>query len=316
MMTVARPAGPSRLRALLVGWFSFWHGEVTAGDVLALRSVTAALVAADLDFDTAWSPGFRPGKLRLEDARPERYSHLIFVCGPVHGEQVAVLHERFACCQRIAVGVSVIDAAHPAVTGFDVVLARDGPGTRPVRDLAAAAPPDRVRLTVPVTGIALATGQGEYGDRRRHDAVTSQLTGWLGGKACAPVPLETRLDIGDWRLCSTAEAVAALVARLDLVVTTRLHGLVLALRAGLPALAVDPVAGGGKVTAQARAWHWPALLAAEHAADRARLDAQWDWCLSPAGRHAAGAAATRATQNAEPLLAALVTTLRGSPPRN
>ena len=34
-----------------------------------------------------------------------------------------------------------------------------------------------------------------------------------------------------------------LVSRLEVVVTTRLHGLVLALRAGVPALAIDPAAG-------------------------------------------------------------------------
>lgn len=45
----------------------------------------------------------------------------------------------------------------------------------------------------------------------------------------------------------------------DLVVTTRLRGLVLALRNGVPALAVDPVVGGAKVAAQGRAWDRPVL---------------------------------------------------------
>jgi polysaccharide pyruvyl transferase WcaK-like protein len=44
------------------------------------------------------------------------------------------------------------------------------------------------------------------------------------------------------------------ISRLDLVITMRMHGLVLALKHGVPALAVDPVAGGAKVTAQAQAW--------------------------------------------------------------
>ena len=135
--------------------------------------------------------------------------------------------------RRIAVGVTVIDPADPAVTGFDVVLARDhGPSTS-VRDLATAAVAS-ARPVVPVTGVILTCGQGEYGNRRRHEAVTSQITGWLSLKACAPVPLETRLDIRDWRLCATAEAFMSLLARLDIVVTTRLHGLALALSAGVP----------------------------------------------------------------------------------
>ncbi len=73
-------------------------------------------------------------------------------------------------------------------------------------------------------------------------------------------------------------------ARLDAVVTTRLHGLVFALRAGVPVLAVDPVAGGGKVTAQAAALGWPALITAEQALDTGVVDHWWQWCLSAAGR--------------------------------
>jgi hypothetical protein len=48
----------------------------------------------------------------------------------------------------------------------------------------------------------------------------------------------------------------------------------------VPVLAVDPVAGGAKVTAQARACGWPALVPAEHASD-AELDHWWSWCLGP-----------------------------------
>lgn len=294
------------MRVLLTGWFSFFHGEATAGDLLALQAVRRSLAAAGLDHDIAWSPGFRPGGLRLEHAAPEHYSHLVFVCGPLHGEQFSELHTRFAALRRIAVGVTVIDPADPACAGFDLVLARDGAGGHSARDLAAAVPwpaPPRV----PVAGVALAAGQGEYGPRRRHEEVNGRLTKWIGGKHCAPLVLETRLDTSDWRLCSTAEAFQALVSRLDIVVTTRLHGLVLALRAGIPALAVDPVEGGGKVTAQASAWAWPAVLTATQAADRGHLDALWDWCLSLDGQ---GEAKVRAGQPPEPeMLARLIAEL-------
>jgi hypothetical protein len=281
---------PAR-RVLLTGWFSFLQGEATAGDVLALDAVRAALDQAGLGYDVAWSPVFRPGALRLEEADPGRYTDLVFVCGPLHGEPLAELHQRFARLRRVAVGVTVIDRADPACEGFDLVLARDGGGRSATRDLSAAVPPSG---PVPVAGIALATGQGEYAARRRHETVNAGLTGWLAGQACAPVPLETRLDTRDWRLCSTTGAFEALLSRMDVVVTTRLHGLALALRAGIPVLAVDPVHGGGKVTAQACAWRWPALLPAEQAADRDRLDQWWHWCLSPAGRRAAATAAQTA----------------------
>jgi hypothetical protein len=294
------------VRVLLTGWFSFREGEVTAGDVLALEAVSAALDNAALGYDTAWSEVFRPGTLRLDETRPGRYSHLIFVCGPVHGELIAALHRRFAGCRRIAVGVTVIDPADPAVTGFDLVLARDGDRSAPVRDLATVTAVSSARPAIPVAGVILTGGQGEYGERRRHGLATERITGWLGTKACAPVPLETRLDSRDWRLCSTAEAFMSVLARLDLVVTTRLHGLALALSCGVPAIAIDPVAGGGKVTAQASAWRWPGLVPVELTADPGRLDGLWDWCLSAPGRLAAQEASAQPGDDVHAVLTALL----------
>jgi hypothetical protein len=289
--------------------------------VLALAAVERALDQAAISYEVAWSPVFRPGALRLEDAAPSRYTHLVFVCGPLHGAPVADLHTRFAGLRRIAVGVTVIDRSDPACTGFDLVLARDGSRSAPLPDLSATVPPVRRPRTaaeapvppVPVTGVVLASGQGEYGARRRHQQVTEGLTAWLGGKSCAPVPLETRLDSRDWRLCSSAAAFEALLGRMDVVVTTRLHGLALALRAGVPALAVDPVDGGGKVTAQAAAWQWPAILPPGQASDPGRLDELWAWCLSPDGRRAAAAAAHSPPPQAATMLTALVTDLHGPP---
>ncbi|NEY36565.1 polysaccharide pyruvyl transferase family protein [Streptomyces sp. PRKS01-65] len=259
----------------MTGWFSFLDGEATAGDVLALHRVEEALRGTGEAYDVVWSPGFRAGGLHFEDVDPAAYSHLVFVCGPVHGRQIEELHRRFAHCVRIAVGVSVVDAGSPAVTGFDRVLARDAPGAGPAADLAARAPGLPAR---PVAGVILTHGQHEYGARRRHERVAAAVTGWLAGKDCARLELETRLDAHDWRLCATPAQLESVLARLDLVVTDRLHGLVLALRAGTPALAVDPVEGGAKVTAQARACGWPALLAAEDV-DPAGLERWWQWCL-------------------------------------
>jgi Polysaccharide pyruvyl transferase len=292
------------MRVLVAGWFSFSDGEATAGDLLAAEPVCRMLRAAGVDFDVAWSPVFRPGALSLGEAVPDRYTHLLFVCGPVAGGPVAALHERFAGCRRIAVGVSVIDPADPAAAGFHTVLARDGLGLPPCRDLSAGAVAAERTAAVPVTGVALTEGQGEYGQRRRHEQVLQRLTSWLGTKQCAPVVLETRLDSRDWRLCSGPEAFSALLRKLDLVVTMRLHGLALALAAGIPALAVDPVDGGGKVTAQAAAWDWPAVVTAE-SADPAVLDRHWDWCLSAAGRERAARAAAQADGEQQPMLAAL-----------
>ncbi|WP_129843227.1 polysaccharide pyruvyl transferase family protein [Streptomyces sp. RFCAC02] len=270
-------------RTLVTGWFSFLDGEATAGDVLALRRVLAVLDGRGVPYDVAWSPGFRPDGLALEDARPADYERLVFVCGPLHGPLVAGLHERFAGCRRVAVGVSVIDPDDPAVTGFDAVLARDAAGRAPAADLSLRAPAEP---RTPVVGLVLTQGQREYGARRAHGEVAERVTAWLADTRCAPVVLETRLDTSDGRLCATPAQFLSALERMDAVVTDRLHGLVLALRAGVPPVAVDPVRGGAKVTAQARACGWPAVVPAERLDER-RLDGWLAWCLGRGARAAA-----------------------------
>ncbi|MGW7257374.1 polysaccharide pyruvyl transferase family protein [Streptomyces sp. NPDC054834] len=292
-------------KALLTGWFSFADGEATAGDVLALDRVQGILEGAGYAYDTVWSPAFKPDALHLDAVRAEEYGSLVFVCGPLHGPQVADLHRRFPCCLRVAVGTSVIDPGSPAVTGFHRILPRDGPAVEPVRDLSARAP---AAPAPPAVGVILTRGQREYGARRRHEEAADRITRWLLAKDCARVELETRLDTRDWRLCATPAQLHSLLGRLNLVVTDRLHGLVLSLRAGVPALAVDPVESGAKVTAQARSCGWPALVAAEHL-DDARLDHWWDWCLTEgrdnAREIAADFRAGRTPDSADALLRAL-----------
>ncbi|GGV22161.1 polysaccharide pyruvyl transferase [Actinomadura cremea] len=285
-----RPRPPSVPRVLVTGWPSFLHGEATAGDVLAMEAVRRALTGAGVECDLAWSPVFRPGGLDLDGADPGDYSDVVFVCGPAHGEQVRDLHRRYARCRRVAVGVSVVDPDDPAVTGFDAVLARDAPAAGPRQDLSALPPTG----SVPVVGVVLAPGQREYGERGRHGAVEDELTGWLGARSCARLLLDTRLDPRDWRLFTAAAELESVFRRLDLVVTMRLHGLVLALKNGVPALAVDPVGGGAKVAAQARAWGWPAVVTVPGDGgppllDRSELDRWWDWALSAEGAGRASA---------------------------
>lgn len=276
-------------RVLVVGWPSFVAGEATAGDVLAMEAVAAELGAAGVRCEMAWSPVFRPGERTLEDADPARYSHLVFACGPLSGSGIEALHRQFAACRRVAVGVSIIDPADPAAAGFHVILARDSPGAPPTGDLAAVP----CSPLVPVAGVIHVGEQREYAGRGRHQAVSQSLASWLPGCGCALLPLETRLDSRDWRLCSTPGELESILSRLDLVITMRMHGLVLALKHGIPALAVDPVAGGAKVTAQARSWRWPAVVAPGPAGtiDVGAMNRWRDWCLSAPGRRRARLAA-------------------------
>jgi hypothetical protein len=286
-------------RIALTGWFSFLDGEVTAGDLLALRAVQEALDAAGLPYDTFWSPGFRPGGPALDALPvPAPYDRMLFVCGPLHGEPVRRLHRVFGRSRRIAVGVSVLDPADPAVSGFDRVLPRDAPDAPPAPDLAFGAPTGPLP---PVAAVVLTEGQGEYGARRRHTEVSGAVLDRLRATGAALLPWDTRIATDDWRLPSSADRFEAVLARADIVVTSRLHGLVTALRRGVPALAVDPVAGGAKLTAQARAVGWPAILSPDEVRSPA-FDHWWAWCLAT-GRALARERARET--NADTLLTAL-----------
>jgi len=86
-----------------------------------------------------------------------------------------------------------------------------------------------------------------------------------------------------------------MIARMDVVLTTRLHGTVLAIKNGVPAIVVDPVSGGDKVSRQARSIGWPFLFSSNGAAPEA-LIRTLDQCLAPAARELARACARTADE--------------------
>jgi hypothetical protein len=270
---------------LVTGWFSTEDGEITAGDMLCGRTVSAWLAQAGVPHDMAVAAGFRrPCETTVEAVDPRRYSDVLFVCGPVASPKVARLLDRFASSRRIGVGIS---ATAPPDGLFDAVLARDG-AARPRADLSLGTPSDAVG----VVGVILAHPQPEYGDRQRHGIADHLVRGLLRRAALAPLSLDTRLDEGDELACKTPEQFRALVERVDVVVTTRLHGLVLALDAGVPALALDPIAGGAKVTRQAGVLGWPAVCGTGDS-DAGRVDGLLRWCLTEEARATARACARR-----------------------
>ncbi len=284
------------MRALVIGWASFRHGESTPVDVLGMRRIDAALSAAAVPHDLAWSPPYRPGGVNYEEVDPARYSHVVFAGGRAHGWQVLEVHRRFAHCWRIAVGVSVDDPDDETIVGFDQVLARDHTGIA-TPDLAIEVPTDDVL----VVGVIL-----------EESTRSSTLTRWIAGLDCGRVPLDPRLASSDWERCATPDQFTSILSHLDVVVTNRLSGLVLALRAGVPALAVDPVDGGGAVTAQADALGWPALVPAGEAELTENLDSWWRWCSSVQGR---AVAALRALPSDNGLVRDMLKALKTGPVR-
>jgi hypothetical protein len=283
--------GVGTTKVLVMGWFSFVNGEATAGDLLARNVACEWLELAGRSYDVALSPAFEDG-VDWSSVDPASYSEVLFICGPANGRQVDELARRFSGCRMIGLGVSMIEPledGHP----FDVLLERDSSATsRP--DLAFVAGTE----AMPVVGLILGHAQPEYGELGMHDATHATVRRVLYDRRVCVVPFDTRVDPrpgefpGAFR--SPAE-VEALVARMDVVVTTRLHGMVHALKQGLPAVAVDPISGGAKIRRQAEAVGWPVVLTADGLSEKALHEAL-DYCLAPEARDTARSCAERASE--------------------
>jgi hypothetical protein len=72
-----------------------------------------------------------------------------------------------------------------------------------------------------------------------------------------------------------------------------LHGLVLSIKNGVPAIAIDAIEGGAKVSKQAEAIQWPIVIAENQLSTEA-LDSAFDYCTSAEARTKALGCAARA----------------------
>jgi hypothetical protein len=251
----------------------------TAGDLLTRDVACRWLDEAGVSYDVAVAPPLEGG-VDLEAVDPARYTHLLFVCGPLgNGEPATGLFSRFSTCRQIGLNLSML---HPLEewNPFDLLLERDSSATaRPDLSLLAEASP------VPVVGVILVHEQKEYAGGR-HAGVHEEIERLLDRTEVAVVRIDTVLDVPNAAGLRTPAEVESLIARMDAVITTRLHGGVLAIKHGVPALMVDPVEGGAKLRYQAGALRWPALLVAEQVTDAA-LDDALAWCLTAEARAAA-----------------------------
>jgi hypothetical protein len=166
-----------------------------------------------------------------------------------------------------------------------MLLARDG---RP--DIAFAV---QTRL-VPLVGLVRIHPQSEYGERSKAAEANRALEEMVHTRSCVPVSIDTRLNGHNATNLRTAAEVESAIARMDVVLTTHLHGWVLALKNGVPVLALDSVSGGAKVTAQAQAVDWPVYSIDR--LDPAELARAFDVCLTDEARARARSCAATAVR--------------------
>jgi hypothetical protein len=290
------------MRALVAGWFSFERMGATAGDLMARDVVCDWLQEAAFPYDCALAAPFAGG---VDWARvdPRAYTHLIFVCGPCgNGEPLTSLLARFGHCYRVGLDLSMLQPVGQW-SPFDLLLERDSDrASRP--DLSIACRQGRV----PVVGVCLVHRQREYGARGRHKEAGEAVRRLLDAREAAAVPIDTRLDVNSTGL-RTPREVESLIARVEVLVTTRLHGTALALKNGVPALAIDPVVGGAKVKRQAEVLGWPVVFTADALDDLALAEA-FDYCLTDAARMRARECANRAAGAVEGVRDELLAALR------
>jgi Polysaccharide pyruvyl transferase len=294
------PSGPhlGEPRVLATGLFSFPTHGATAGDLIACDVVCKWLSDAGLKYDVALAPPFSGG-CDWRNVDPRDYSHVVWICGPLgrSTEAFARLRRRFGREPRrwIGINLSMIESVE-AWSPFDVLLERDSDRTERA-DLAFRGD----GALVPVVGLVQVEAFTPlFPDRDRQEDARAAARRLAYSRPAAVVEIDTRLDIENASGLRTPEEVESMIARMDAVVTTRLHGLALALKNGVPAVAIDPVAGGDKITAQARSVDWPYAFAVDGASDDVLSEALTN-ALSGDGRSRALAAAERGMQSVEAL---------------
>lgn len=289
-------------RALVAGWFSYAGGHATGGDLMARDLLCDWLDSAGFEHVTAFASPFTGGP-SLDNLDPAQFTHAFFVCGPFGRwpyEQDFLT--RFSGCRLIGLNLS-LEADPDEWQPFDLVIERDS--KRAVNpDMVFAS---RAELP-PLVGICL---------REAHpaaDVATANraIERLLERHEAARVQIDTRLDVNATRLRSAGE-IEALISHADLIVTTRLHGLVLGLKNAVPVVAVDAVRSGGKISAQCARIGWPNLVRLDELDDE-RLDRAFAFALGDEARELARRSSDRAAADVEEIRRRLTAELSGTGP--
>lgn len=241
------------MKILVSGWFSFENMGTTVGDLISCDLVCNWLHKLQLDFDVASRQKNLKG-LKWENTNPEKYTHVIFICGPFgNGWPVTEFLDYFKNSKFIGLNLSMLQSLNEW-NPFDLLIERDS-DMQHNPDIAFGAKFQKV----PVVGIIRAHKQKEYGRRAKHENANQGIDQLINSRNMAIVNIDTSLENNQFGM-RTSNEVESLISKTDLIITTRLHGLVLSLKNGIPALAIDPISGGAKISQQADAISWPYIF--------------------------------------------------------
>jgi hypothetical protein len=289
------------MKTLVTGWFSFEGMGATAGDVIARDIACEWLASAGRPYDVAVPPPFANG-IDWRRTNPADYREILFVCGPFpNNSSTREFLARFADSRLLGLNLTMIEPVE-LWNPFDILFERDSSVTsRP--DITFLAPP----ALVPVVGVILVHPQPEYRDRGRHSIANAAIDRLIRARNVATVAIDTRMEHNSGGLRTPGE-IESVIAKMDVVVTTRLHGTVFALKNGVPPLVIDPIAGGAKISKQLDRIGWPVVFSVDGLSESA-LDDAFSYCLTSEARNAARECAARAASMLDRLPSEFITAI-------
>lgn len=243
-------------RVVLVNWGSIEDRHLTVGDHLATAVVQDALN------DAAVPHRLLRADETILDGEPEPGSTAkVWVCGPVdrsYGPQHEIIGDGNDWTLLDATVLrSRADSGHA-----DLRFARDGEGLPTRGDIASLAELSKGGFAV----LVLRGRQPEYRVDADTSAETAQIvTGAIERLGLLPVSIDTILP-PILSASQTGSGIEALMRAATVVISSRLHGCIHALRAGQVPVVIDEVRGGGKVSAMAEAFEFPVLVPAHRIA--------------------------------------------------
>jgi len=236
--------------ALVAGYFSFKDGYATFGDTEAKNVVCSWLEKSDIPYDVACHHSNGEIGVDLATLDPSNYDIFIFVCGPWREANNNIL-ERFNHCIKIGVNLSIEDEKS---CKFDLLYPRDLPN-KFIPDIVFSS----TKKAGPLIGVCLVHPQDEYGERQRHAQVEDVVMSFLSSSNLPFINLDT-LYVENPTGIKNTQSFERLLSHLDLIISSRLHGLVFSLKNGTPVVAIDAISGGAKLTNQVTALGWPILI--------------------------------------------------------
>ena len=243
-------------RVIICGYFSLEYKTNTVGDLIVLSTLTDWLDELNIEYDVASNfLGSGSRAISLDNVIVDDYDAMIFVCGPLADfDPLISFIERFKAIKRIAINVSIIDDHSKIVELFDCIIPRD---TCNITNFDMAIEKSITKY-VPVVGLIFVGPQIEYAEQK-HSSVEDTVISVLNELGYAIIRIDTKVPYNEYELKDQYQIISA-ITKMDIVITTRLHGSILSLKAHTPFIAIDPISKGAKVTKQVGKIGWPYLI--------------------------------------------------------